>query len=226
MVAPARRRRRRIQVPEEVVEVEEEELEDVVLDDEEDEEEEVTPPKKVVRRKKAVVVEPEEDEDEEDEEEDEPVVTTRKSSRRVKKEEAPAPVTKRTAAVTTTDPIGLLLNELEAGSVIFLKALGDGEYHMQVSTGAAIAVGPQKLTGKAYWDEVLSKEFKDHDEEWKQLSYKEKLAAAKKLKATWESHEDERVDVMRITEAVRTKMGISKYKPEYEDRSARATIRG
>ena len=214
MTAPTRRRRRRIQVPEEI----EEEVEEIEEEEIEEEEEEEEVPAPAARRRKAVKVVVEH---EEEEEEEEPVVVKRSKAPTAKK------AAKVEEAVTTADPIGYLLSELAKGSIILIKALGDGEYHLQLSaTSGIVTVGPQKLTGKAYWDEVLSQEFKEHDEEWKQLSYKEKLAAAKKLKATWESHEDERVDVMRITESVRNKLGISKYKPEYEDRSTRAAIRG
>jgi hypothetical protein len=61
---------------------------------------------------------------------------------------------------------------------------------------------------------------------WKAKSYAEKKAYAKKAKIKWEEHADERIDVMRITQAVREAEGIEKYKPEYRSRQARAALRG
>lgn len=206
--APAPRSRRRNRQPdpepEEEEDEEEEEEDDEDYDDEEEEEEELPPPpaKRTQRRRPAV-------EEEEDEE-----------------EEAPAPKAKKVKLEKVDDTmvssivLELLLSLEDGQAVLFQKS--DGGF--SISTGEAVET-TKKLKGKAYWEEVTDPKYREWDEEWREKSYEEKVKFAKKQKLEWNEHENPRVDVIRLTQAVREHLGIEKYKPQYRTRSAREAVK-
>lgn len=220
-----RKRRKRTVVKPPVVE-EEEILEEEDLEDDEEEIEEPEPKKPARRRRRKVVEEPtDDDEEEEDEVEEKPVkkVTRRRTKKKVvEPEPEPEP---QVANVSDLDVFYGLLENLDDGATLVITRTGEDTWSVSGGSAAVLASGPQKLKGKAYYDEVYSMEFIEHHEMWKQLTASEKKAQAKKLKATWEPHEDERVEVMRVTAAVRAKLGIEKYKEQYQTRAARAAIK-
>lgn len=122
------------------------------------------------------------------------------------------------------------LGQMEVGKVYTITCIGDGVYTFTVDR-ADYAVHKSKpralgLVGKAYWDEVLNPDFKTWSAEWNELTYDEKVAKAKKAKVTWESHVDTKINVMRMTMAMTTALGLEKYKPEYSTKSARLALRG
>ena len=57
------------------------------------------------------------------------------------------------------------------------------------------------------------------------MSYADMKKWAKQKKVKWENHDDERIDRIRITVALREKLGIEKYKDEYQDKAARDAIK-
>lgn len=203
-----KRRKRRARVvreePEEVLG----ELENNGDFEDESEEDAPSPPKR--KRRKVVESEPED-------EKDPPKRRKRKTTRKVEDVE-PEPV-------SSEDLLNCLLEGLDEGQSMTITREGDASWALV--SGAVVSAAPaaQKLSGKAYRDEVRSQEFRDHQAVWKELSFEEKVAQAEKLGVEWAEHDDPRVEVMGVTVAVRKKLGIEKYKPQYRTRAARAAIR-
>jgi hypothetical protein len=221
--------RRRAAAPAEELEQEDVDVEE--MDD--DEEEEV-----VVRAARKVVVEPELEDDEdigEDEEEVEikPVRRTRKVTppvvtKAVEEEpEVAKPVRiKKVETQVTEDVLTGVLNALETGQAIQVSRTADNQWQIVRTDKISNKLGFGKLTGKEYWDTVLSPEFTKWQEEWAAMTFAEKKKQATKIKAVWEPHDNPKIEIMRITAAMREHLGIEKYKPEYASRGARAALKG
>ena len=219
-----------VEVEEAEVEDEEEleddvELEDELEDEEEEEEEEVTPRKarrfqkpapKVVTKPalKSKVVPP-------------PVKAVAKGKEPVTDEledEEVKPVGIKAAPVQVAESILVgLLESLEAGKAIVITKINEKKWQI-TSTDVLKSTG--KLRGKEYWDKVRNPEYNAWRTAWKERSFEEKKAYAKKLGVKWATHANPRIEEMHVTQAVREHEGISKYKPEYASRSARAALRG
>lgn len=177
---------------------------------------------RVVGKEEPVEVEEEEFEDEEEEEEEveKPAPKRRTRRKKVVKEEPPE---EEELAFSADDPIMAIAAQLADGKSLLITKTDEGTFVLAFwSEGAAVG---KQLRGAAYWDEVLSPEYVAHYEEWTELTFAEKKKQAQKLKATWEPHDNPKVEVMRITQAVRTKLGIEKYKEQYKTRADRAAIR-
>lgn len=126
------------------------------------------------------------------------------------------------------DLLGRMLEALVNGDTILFTKQDNSWLISNASTKAVAKAVRQagRFTGQAYWTEVCTPEFLEHEAEWNKLTQPEKIAACKKIKATWVHVEDPRVEVIRITSAYREAAGIAKYKPQYVDRKAREAIRG
>lgn len=200
------------------------------------------------------VEEPEdaEDEDYEDEEEEEEVKPVKVARRGVPavvadKSTPPADIKKRVISKSDPEPelekekrapiavkavddqvadalFGNLLDTLAEGKALIITRLKGNKY--QVTQADALQASGRKMTNAEVWNQVVNPEFLDWHAEWNEKSFEEKKKHAKKVKATWEPHDDPRIEVMRITQAVREAEGIEKYKPEYRSRAARAALRG
>ena len=136
-----------------------------------------------------------------------------------------APVKIKGANAMVVD--GLLAGAMTAladGKSLVITALGDNKY--SIVMGEAAAKPTKKLRGAEYAQEVLSPEYIKWMSEWKLKTYDEKVAFAKKIKVTCEAHTTPQINVMRVTDAVRTKLGLEKYKEQYRSRSARAALLG
>ncbi|MCJ7761154.1 hypothetical protein MUP59_08470 [Candidatus Bathyarchaeota archaeon] len=211
---------------EEELEDDVEELEDDVEDDQEEEEEEVTPRKarrfqkpapKVVTKpalKSKVAALP-------------PVKAVAKGKEPVTDElvdEEVKPVGIKAAPVQVAESILVgLLESLEAGKAIVITKINEKKWQV-TSTEVLKSVG--KLRGKEYWDKVRNPEYDAWRLAWREKSFEEKKAYAKKLGVKWVAHANPRIEEMHVTQAVREQEGISKYNPEYASRSARAALRG
>lgn len=213
---------------EEELEDDVEELEDDVEDDQEEEEEEVTPRKARRFQKPA------------------PKVVTKPA---LKSKVAALPPVKAVAKgkepVTDTDelvdeevkPVGIkaapvqvaesilvgLLESLEAGKAIVITKINEKKWQV---TSTEVLKSTGKLRGKEYWDKVRNPEYNAWRTAWKERSFEEKKAYAKKAGIKWTVHANARIEEMNLTQAVREAEGVSKYKPEYASRSARAALRG
>jgi hypothetical protein len=210
-----------------------EDLEDEIEEFEEEEEEEELVPRRVSRRVVEEDISDEDEEEEEAEEEDEEPVPVKKHKAPAAKKEYKAPTVEK-----KTDPISIkkvdqviaenvfsqMFEAMEDGNAIVVTKLGENKW--QIVKGNAVQLGVKKISNSEAWAEMISQEYVDWNAAWTKKSYEQKKAYAKKIGAKWEAHEDERVDVMRLTASVRSKEGIEKYKPEYRTRAARAALRG
>jgi hypothetical protein len=214
---------------EEVEELEEEDLEDEDLEEELDEEDY-----------------DDEDEDEEWEEEDveddppppkpklkkvkppvkKPAPAKKKPAPKPKVEEDEAEVieVKKVDTVVAEEVLTGLLDAMDKNQSLVVTKLANNKWQFSSGT-VAVAAGP-KLKGQEYWDEVLTDEYKEWQADWSTLTYAEKKKKAKSMKVKWEEHEDERVDNIRISQAVQAKLGVEKYREDYRTRSARSRLKG
>lgn len=120
------------------------------------------------------------------------------------------------------DLLTSLINALEDGNTLVFTRKGDA---IAISTSTQ-PISSSKLRGKEYWSKVRNPAYEDWKKEWRQKSFEQKKAYAKKIGAQWDPHDNPKIEEMRVSTAVREKEGISKYQPEYEDRKARASVRG
>lgn len=254
MAERTRRRRRtrvtaKVEEPEvevEETEVEEEEVEEqpkrsrrqrrsrtVVKEEPEDEDDDVEEEEEVEekpkrRSRKVVKAEDPEEEDEIEEDEAEELeeddLEDFEDEEDVEEDEAEEPVQVQDGASFAD-----VLNGLKEGVVYQITKTGNGKFTVSrhESPVEKVAVGVHKgLTGKAYYDEVLSREYNEFREMWGSLSNAEREKLMKKDKIKWDEHDDEKVTAMRMSMAYQEFHDIEKYKPEYQSRKARAAIRG
>jgi len=146
---------------------------------------------------------------------------------KVEEEVAPAKTVKVMKVEETVVASVLMeaMKQLADGKVMIVTNLGNGKFSIghsdNLPTGAT-----SKLRGNAYYDAVVSPEYEKWSAEWKTKTYEEKVRFAQKKKITWDEYPNPKVDVIRLTEAVRTALGIEKYRPEYRTRASRAALRG
>ena len=229
---PKRRKniRRRSKPVEDYDEVEElDELDE--LDEEEDEEEAPAPKRSRRRRAPRVVDEDGDDDAEWNEEDDAPSPddeSPKKPAKKAAKKPSPEPTAIEVKKVDDQVAEGVFSELLEAmrdGQSIVAVRLPGNKWQFVTGDIPVASTGP-KLKGKEYYDEVQTEDYKEFVAEWGNLTYQEKVKKAKKLKVKWENHDDKRVDNIRLMLAVREKLGIEKYKPDYINKSARDRLRG
>ena len=203
-----RRRRRRRKTEEDVVETETAVETEAAVEEEEEEEEEVAPkPKrrrtrKTVKKTEAAVAKEEEEAAAEAEEEEEEVDDL---------------VSRNLAEV---------LDAMAVGMTYVITNQGGGKFTITKSDGAAILPGDSnKLSGVAYWDEVLSQDYKDWQEEWQELTHADKRKMLDKDNIEYDEHDHPTIEAMRMAQAYRDYHDINKYKPQYKTRAARAAIK-
>lgn len=117
---------------------------------------------------------------------------------------------------------GLLEALDEGGKSLVIVKVKDNKWNLSLSDGVKAG---GKMTSSEAWHATVSDEFLEWSKTWNAKSFEEKKKYAKQLKCKWEENDDPRIEVMRITQAVREKEGIEKYKPEYRTRAARAALR-
>lgn len=128
------------------------------------------------------------------------------------------------AEVCGADLLHGLLDILRRGVALVITVIGTDCYSVAVGDSSS-EPSVQKLSGKAYWDEVLSDEYKVFLAEWRELTVAERVKMAKKASIQWDQDDDPRINNMRLTAAYWNGIGIQKYKDEYMTRSARRDIR-
>lgn len=144
-------------------------------------------------------------------------------------DEAPAPKKSLKVKTVAQSMLPDLMEGLAEGKALLISRTGENTWTATLVEAAPVATGKRKkVFGKEYWDTVLSPEFVQFDAEWKELTPDEKVKAAKKSGVVLErgDKENEGIFIMKLTSLVREARGISKYKPEYQDRAARAVVRG
>jgi len=144
----------------------------------------------------------------------------------------PVPSKKFKARKVGVNPIEDIMNAMRSGEAIMVKREGVNSYQVSVVPNDIIVSKTgfkylkKGITGRQYWEEVLNPEFAIWSKKWNSMTYTEKVAYATKLGVAWRHTDNERMDVMLMSEAVRKAEHIDKYKPEYMKRSARAKVRG
>lgn len=134
------------------------------------------------------------------------------------------PQVKKVSTAVVENFLVPMLDSLETdGKALIVTRLSDDKWQFKLADVAAPAAG-KKVRGKEYNATVLSPEYIKWQKEWQALTYEEKVAQAKKMGVEWKRDKDPRMDAMRLTEAVCENMGISKYRPEYDTREARAAL--
>lgn len=103
-----------------------------------------------------------------------------------------------------------------------------------VSKNLAKAAAPsKKLRGDAYWSEVLSPEYyswyyKDagNGKPWGDMTAEEKEEFVTGLGIEYETSDDPRMNALHQVQALLAKMGIEKYKEQYQTSAARDALKG
>jgi hypothetical protein len=224
--------------PVEVEEVEDDEVDDVEEElDAEEEEVEVAKPARRAARK----IEPEPEEEEEDE--PAPVkakpaakiavpvkAAAKKAAEPEEEEEDEEPAAKpakvsirKVDGMVAENVVTKILEAMDQGKSIVITKTDDNQWQF---ASAEKFKDPDKLRGKEYWDKVKNPEYEKWMDDWHNLTYAEKVAKAKKAGVKWEAHDNPKIDVIRLTAAMRAHLGIEKYKEEYMSRTARAALRG
>ena len=210
-----------------------EEIEEDDFDEQEEDEEEAPAPKRSRRKRRAPrVVDEDDDNDAEwNEEDDAPSPddeSPKQPAKKSAKKPSPEPDVIEVKKVDDQVAEGVFSELLEAmsdGQAIVAVRLPGNKWQFVTGDIPVASTGP-KLKGKEYYDEVQTEDYKEFVVEWGNLTYQEKVKKAKKMKVSWETHKDKRVDNIRLMLAVRDKLGIDKYKPDYINKSARDRLRG
>lgn len=120
-----------------------------------------------------------------------------------------------------------IMSALGDGKAIMILRLSEDRWQINPIADIKSPMAMQKkLSGRAYWDEVLDPKYIEWDKEWQGLTQSEKVQRCKKAGVVWEEDKDIRINNLHMTEAYRAKLGIEKYKEEYMDRASRAAVRG
>lgn len=130
--------------------------------------------------------------------------------------------------------VGLLHGVLMRGDAIIFKRIGDdyilAKFDGTVTKSAGSAEGKKKGRRKRLmsWDDwnetVYTPEFLEHAEMWSALTFEEKVAEAEAEDIEWDRHPTPRVDNMRLTQAYREQMEITKFNEGYEDKKVRDAL--
>ena len=154
----------------------------------------------------------------------------------VEEEVKPEPVVvarKLKAKKIGVNPIEDIMTAMRSGEAVMIKREGSSTYSVSLVPNDIIVskVGYKYLkkgiSGRQYWDEVLNPEFVEWSKKWNTMTYSEKLEYAEKNGIVWNRKPDnEKYDVMMLTDAVRKFNNIEKYKEQYRKRSARAKVKG
>lgn len=142
----------------------------------------------------------------------------------------PSPETVKIQPVNMVALKDILMSVMQAlgdGKAIIIMRLNADRWQISPIADMKAPLSMQKkLTGKAYWDEVLDEKYVEWDKEWASLTQAERIQRCKKAGVKWDEDKDIRINNLRMTEAYRTILGVEKYKPEYRDRASRAAIKG
>lgn len=129
-----------------------------------------------------------------------------------------------------TNPVIDILENMEVGTVLMVLREDRDSWKVTVTNDKfsgivhPVATGV-KLSGKAFWDTVTNPDYIQWNREWSNLTMSEKKQRAIKLGVTWEKNPNPKIEAMLLTAAVREKLGIVKYKPEFSSRASRSNIR-
>ena len=204
------------------------------LKDELDERDLDTGGRKSVLVKRLLADDAGEEPEEEPEEEEAPEPKPKSRRRRVKKakpEVVPEPEPEADAVFGLDD----ILLAMQNGQAFVVTRVAECEWQFAPS-GEVVAASTGRgrgLKGAEFEKEAYSEDFYKFFYEdasggkaWKAMTSEERYAMADEVGASWTEHENSKTDAMRMGQAVRESLEISKWKPEYESRSARRALKG
>lgn len=122
-----------------------------------------------------------------------------------------------------------MFEAMASGESILVTKLESGKWQLAttgIRADVVSKISHGKLSGKAYYDEVIDPSYVEWQQEWDNLTYAEKVKRAKKVGAVWEPNDNRTIELLRLSQAFREKSGIEKYKEQYKSRAARAAIKG
>lgn len=169
----------------------------------------------------------------EDEIDDEPIRQARRILRKGEKfkdegpeEEIiePEPEPEPGKVVFSTDPMTDVLNDLKVGHAVVITREDKEKYSMRVLETDEFSAKPT-MSKAEYLGIVYTEAYTEFERSWGVKSAEERLAYAKKKKIEWDEHDDHRINMLRLTQAVREAEGIEKYKPEWNTKAKRSKIR-
>lgn len=130
------------------------------------------------------------------------------------------------------NPVEDIIEVLRKGEALMIRKDGISSYIVSIVPNEVIVsktfnnILKKGIIGKQYWEEVLSPEFTEWISKWNAMTVTEKYEYAEKHAIVWKHSDEQKIDIMSLTEAARAAAGVQKYKPEYQSRQARARIRG
>lgn len=139
--------------------------------------------------------------------------------------EEEVPVENRSKVVIDDNPFMRIIEAVvDKGKAVVISAGKGDTYVIHATSESEFSVG-RASTRQEYREEVQTEEYREWREQWGKMSTEEKLQIAEEVGAEWEEHEEPKINMMRVAEAVREAKGIEKYKEEYNTRSKRNKIR-
>lgn len=136
----------------------------------------------------------------------------------------PEPLPPAGKVVFSTDPMTDVLDDLAVGHAVVITREDKERFSMRVLETNEFSATPV-ISYTEYLDIVYSDEYKEFEKEWGAMDADERIAYAKKHKIKWEEHDTHRINLMRVTQAVREHRGIEKFKPEWNTKAKRSKIR-
>jgi hypothetical protein len=118
-----------------------------------------------------------------------------------------------------------IMEQLNDHQAIQITRVSEDKFTISLADKKATASMEGKLSGAAYWKEVLTTEYVEWQKEWTPLNTAEKAALCKKVKAKFEPTGNVQVDAIKMAAAYCTALGIEKYKPEYQNQKAREAVK-
>jgi len=236
-------RRRPATVVPEVAEVEEEVID--VADEEEVEEEpgpkpvakRALPPVKVAQKPATKRPEPEVVEDEEEAELPAPKTVVKRAAPAVPVQSKPRVASKpsepepdEVASVEAVDVVDILSALLAKGHHLMLTQVGGKVVITDTAadTGKLVVTPtgrPERAITKAELEKIaISDEYNEFVAWWRGMTFEERVMELKKAKVSYEESGNEMVDNMRMMAAWMDAKGISKWKPEYQEKAVRDAL--
>jgi hypothetical protein len=126
--------------------------------------------------------------------------------------------------VFSTSPMTDVLEELEIGHAVVITHEEEDKFSMRLLESDEFSV-KRTLTTEEYINIVYTKEYKAFEVEWQGMDTDERLDYADANDIDWVEHDNHRINMMRLSQAVREYRNITKYKDEWNTKSKRAKIR-
>ena len=143
-------------------------------------------------------------------------------------------VVEKIGAASAAGMMDILIRLLDSGQSIVISKVNQ-KYIMTTGGGnVTVEDSGRKIRGGSKRRSIMTKnamriiaqteEYKEYNVWWKSLTFEEKVKEANEVGATWEEHEHPLTHNLRVTMAYQGKVGIIKWKPEYQAKDARDAL--